>query len=531
MNRRQTRSSGLSGIFYTALIILLAYIAYLNWQQNIASGAVPMENTDRSVGIAPVIEPEILRPHLLPTFPGAEGAGAATPGGRGGRVIEVTNLNDSGPGSLREAVSTRGPRIVVFRVAGVIELTRPLLITEPYLTIAGQTAPGSGITLSGVKNEDGEMIFLRDVHDVVIQYIRIRNGQGGEPGQGQTNIAIDSGTRNILIDHVSLSWSLDENLMIHRNIPEGEDPETWPGISNITIQRSIIAEGLHPHSTGIEIGGESQLEGWREVRDITIHHNLFAHNSHRNPGVGSLHTQIINNVMYNWGSRIGSTWRNIDVDWIGNYFKRGPMSARGNLLLHASFPANEPFNPWPAPSLFVGGNLVLPDSADPGRDNWEMYVNHYTFQPLPEDFRREQPLPFTTVPVEIDTAVEAYESVLADVGANARLACDGSWINNQDDVDKRLISDVIAGTGPVKQPISSAEEVGGLPALQAGTACADSDHDGMPDVWEAARPELNPQKYDANGNDLHPSYTNIEVFLNGTPRNERPGEEKGSPNN
>src|SRR5690606_26825076 len=134
------------------------------------------------------------------------------------------------------------------------------------------------------------------------------SGAHGEAERGQINIAIDSGVHDVIIDHTSLSWTLDENLMIHRNIPDDTDPDAWPGIQKITVQRSILAEGLWPHSTRVQIGGEAELEGWRAVHDITLHHNLFASNSLRNPGIGSAGTQVINNVVYNWGSRLGETW-------------------------------------------------------------------------------------------------------------------------------------------------------------------------------------------------------------------------------
>jgi pectate lyase len=433
-------------------------------------------------------------------------------------VIEVTNLNDSGPGSLREAISASGPRTVVFRVAGVIELERPLLIREPFLTIAGQTAPGGGITLSGVRNQDGEMILLRDVHDVVIRYLRIRSGISAsptnEPGQGQTNIAIDSGSYNILIDHCSLSWSLDENLMIHRNIPDGADPADWPGIYNITIQRSIIAEGLWPHSTGTQIGGEAEVDGWRGVHDITIHHNLYAHNSHRNPGVGASRTQVINNVVYNWANRVGSTIRDIVVDWIGNVFRPGPLSKSGILLVHEAFPKGQPENAWPAPSLYIAGNLAPPTLLDPQADNWPIYEIHDMGEALPGEFRRSEPLPSPTIPVTIQPALEAYASVLGDAGANARVGCRGERLPASDEADQRLVREVLEEKGPRRRPVAHPNEAGGYPEIEPGQPCADSDHDGMPDEWEIAVGDLNPQQDDASGYDLDPYFTNLEMYLN-----------------
>lgn len=467
----------------------------------------------RPVALPPA--PQQIDPTLVPAFPGAEGAGALTPGGRGGRVIAVTNLNDSGPGSLRAAIEAKGPRIVVFQVGGIIELRKPIFIDEPYLTIAGQTAPGGGITLKGTDEGGGKMLVLRDVHDVIIRYLRIRSGAHGEAERGQINIAIDSGVHDVIIDHTSLSWTLDENLMIHRNIPDDTDPDAWPGIQKITVQRSILAEGLWPHSTGVQIGGEAELEGWRAVHDITLHHNLFASNSLRNPGIGSAGTQVINNVVYNWGSRLGETWYASTVDWIGNYFKPGSLSNPDRHLVHAAFFRDSPQERFPPPSLYLYGNIALPDHTNPGTNDWELYVIHYEETPLPNEFLRVESLPHTPIPVTIQTAEEAYHSVLMDVGANARLDCEGNWVANSDAVDMRLVSDVREGTSSSGRFIRHEDEVGGYPQIDSGTGCLDSDHDGMPDAWEVNTNVLDPHADDSAGYDLDPNYTNIEVYLAG----------------
>ncbi len=507
--RRSPARLGLWLLLILALLALGAAAAYLYWRE------VLLVRPDQALVAQLQSAGQSLPPvDLTPAFPGAEGAGSLTPGGRGGQVIEVTNLNDSGPGSLRQAVDTPGPRIVVFRVGGVIELERPIRIREPYLTLAGQTAPGGGITLSGKQNQDGELFILQDVHDVVIRFLRFRNGGDGEPGHGQINIAIDSGTHDIVIDHVSLSWTLDENLMIHRNIPDGEDPAGWPEIYNLTLQWSLIAEGLSPHSTGTQIGGEAEVDGWQGVHDITLHHNLYAHNSHRNPGVGSLRTQVINNVVYNWSPRVGSTWRNIDVDWIGNYFKAGPMSDPDSLLVHVAFPRDRPDQPWPMPSLYVAGNLAPPGRRNPEGDNWDMYRLHYINQPLPQEFRRSQPLSTAGLPVSLQPAAEAYENVLIGAGASARLGCSEGWVYNPDAVDRRLVEEVRRGEGPDKQPPAHENEVGGFAPVEPGEPCPDGDHDGMPDAWEALA-SLDPRRDDSAGYALHDRYTNLEVYLNG----------------
>jgi hypothetical protein len=251
------------------------------------------------------------------------------------------------------------------------------------------------------------------------------------------------------------------------------------------------------------------------VNNITIHHNLYIHNSHRNPGVGSLRTQIINNVIYNWSPRAGSSWRNIDVDWIGNYFKPGPMSNRDMILVHVAFPADQPGQPWPVPSLYIAGNVAPPDFTDPEADNWAMYRLHYVNLPLPDEYRRHEPLPHPPVPVRLQTAQEAYEAVLSGAGASARLACGGGWVANGDAVDQRLIQDARHGTGPGGRPPAHENEVGGFPAIDPGTACPDRDRDGMPDAWELSAAVLDPEVDDSAGFDLDPKYTNLELYLNG----------------
>ena len=260
---------------------------------------------------------------LQPAFPGAQGHGAAALGGRGGRVIAVTHLGDAGPGSLRAALEASGPRIVVFRVGGTIALDSVIRVREPYLTIAGQTAPGGGILIRGA-GDDPLIRLERGVHDVVIRYLRLRNGTGVADGGGTDNLTIRSG-HDIIIDHVSMSWATDENAGFYRK-------EDNPPLERVTIQRSIMSEGLAGHSNGLIVSGtddrsdpENVIEAWRQVRDITIHHNLFAHNTHRNPRVTTAATTAVNNVVYNWRTRIGSTTRGAVFDYVNNFSKVGPM--------------------------------------------------------------------------------------------------------------------------------------------------------------------------------------------------------------
>ena len=199
----------------------------------------------------------------LPAFPGAEGFGATTPGGRGGRVIFVTNLEDGGPGSFRAACDAEGPRIVVFRVSGLITLATPIVIKNPYLTIAGQTAPGDGVCLRNYT-------FIVATHDVVVRYLRSRLGDVS--AQEADSITLASGAHDVILDHCSATWSIDESLSLAGNV------------SNVTVQWCLIAEGLNhsKHSKGAHgYGSLSRANG-----PVTWHHNLWAHNNARNPRLG-----------------------------------------------------------------------------------------------------------------------------------------------------------------------------------------------------------------------------------------------------
>lgn len=448
----------------------------------------------------------------LPAFPGAEGFGALSVGGRGGRIIEVTNLKNAGTGSLRAALEAEGPRIVVFRVGGTIKLYNEIKVTNPYVTVAGQTAPGDGILIRGV---DSKLLSITNgVHDVIIRYLRFRNGSGDTNGFGHDNISINSGY-NIILDHVSMSWSTDENASLFRH-------HNNPPIYNVTIQRSSFGEGLQGHSNGLLISGETDfsdpknpIEAWRGINQISIHHNLFIHNDTRNPRVTSSGTQVINNVIYNWGRKIGETTFGSVVDFINNYAKAGPVSSLDRIFLHENSNPAHPNDPYPDPSIYTEGNIVQPIQTDPNADNWDLWELRFSDAPVPKSYRRSTPLQQAPIPVDVQSADQAYESVLADVGANARLNCLGNWIPNADPVDQRYISDVLNNFGE-NEPIRRPYYGGGYPDIESGTPCEDSDRDGMPNAWENQH-QFNPQDpsdglTDADGD----GYTNVEEYLNGT---------------
>jgi pectate lyase len=255
----------------------------------------------------------ILVKAAIPSFPGAEGAGAFTPGGRGGKVFEVTNLNDSGPGSLRQAIEARGPRIVIFRISGIITLEKLLTISNPYITIAGQTAPGDGICIRGQTTEI-------NTHNVVLRYLRFRRGNIKDRNDGLGGYPVG----NIIVDHCSASWGLDENLSLYRYMKKmpGSPDKKMP-VENMTIQWCISSEALdlNNHAFGATWGG----------KNCSFHHNLFACNTGRIPSIGwGDHFDFRNNVLFNWRHRtVDGGDASSMVNIVANYYKPGPAVNEG----------------------------------------------------------------------------------------------------------------------------------------------------------------------------------------------------------
>jgi pectate lyase len=419
----------------------------------------------------------------IPVFPGAEGFGTRTPAGRGGVVIEVTSLADAGPGTLRAALEHAAPRTVVFRVGGIIELESELVIPHPFVTVAGQTAPGGGICL---KN----MGLTITAHDVLVQHIRVRPGAGGRV-KAENNDAIQilgdrrtgPGGSNVVIDHVSASWGEDETV------------STWHGAHDITISWCIVSEALNrsrhrkqTHSAGLLIGDGSN--------HVTVHHTLMAHNDFRNPLVigGGTH-DIVNNLIYNWGVLAGEvvdTGANSLVNFVGNAFIAGP-STDGH-----SYEVRAPVDGGGSPRLYVAGNIG--PHRDATADEWTLVRDGWDNERPPSREIRAAAA-HATAPVTVSKAAVATESILNGAGATRPL---------RDAVDKRVVNEVRLRTGRI---IDSPRDVGGYPALARGVSPADSDHDGMPDDWEAANgldprdPNDGPSDPDGNG------YTNLEEYL------------------
>ncbi|CAG7646571.1 Ig-like domain-containing protein [Paenibacillus allorhizosphaerae] len=410
-------------------------------------------------------EPEAV-PERLPAFPGAEGAGMYTTGSRGGEVYEVTTLRDGGPGSLRDAVS-KGNRTVVFRVSGTIELVGPLSIKGSNLTIAGQTAPGDGITIAKYETNI-------DADNVMIRYLRFRLG---DTSKREADAFGGRGRRDIVIDHCSTSWAVDEVLSAY-------------AIRNLTVQWSLLGESL---TMSVHQKGAHGYGGIWGGQNVTFHHNLIVHNSSRNPrfpGETPVKDNLIdfrNNVIYNWGFKASYGGENARVNAVGNYYKWGPDTRERakQFMLDPAGPGGQ----W-----YVAGNYI--DGFPEGTaNNWNAVSGADASM-----VKLTQPIPFEHE-VKTQTADEAYETVLQQAGA---------IVPRRDAVDARLVADVRNRTG---RQINSQAEVGGFRKSEPAEAPLDSDHDGMPDSWEKA------QRLDSNNPDDRNrigkgGYTMLENYLN-----------------
>jgi len=423
-----------------------------------------------------------------PAFPGAEGAGRYTRGGRGGAVYEVTTLVDSGPGSLREAVGKGGARTIVFRISGTIHLKSELAVKNGWITIAGQTAPGDGICIA---DHDVQI----KTSQVILRHLRFRLG---DLLKTEEDAIWGRYNKNIVIDHCSASWSVDESMSIYGN-------------DSTTVQWCIISESLylstHPkgaHGYGGIWGGTNS----------SFHHNLFAHHSSRNPRFdGSndicFNVDYRNNVIYNWGFNSAYGGEGGAINMVANYYKYGPATKSG--VRYRIVEPSDGTGKWYIEDNFVTGSPAIT------ANNWAGGVQG--------SFRSEATArayePFPCVPITQQSAEEAYPLVLEYAGAT---------LPKRDAVDARIIQEVISGTATydgtgyeklqgfsdttvVRGIIDSQAQVGGWPELLSLPAPQDSDHDGMPDGWETAQ-GLDPS--DAADRNLvnAEGYTQLEVYLN-----------------
>ena len=416
-------------------------------------------------------------------FPSAEGYGAHTPGGRGGKVFVVNNLNDSGPGSLREAVETDEPRIVVFNVAGTIELESYLDITKPYITIAGQTAPGDGICLKNYP------LNVKRTHDVIVRGLKVRPGvDSGLEGSHLDGIEV-SNSENVIIDHCTISWSSDEGI------------NSWKGNKNVTIQWCMMSEPLNKnlHAKG-EHGFSASLGG----EYSTNHHNLFAHGKGRNPSIGGNHEHSTinldfrNNVIFNYGTRT-CDGKPRSINMVNNYYKPGPAT---NARIKNRIARIDNAGVYGFQGIwYISGNTIE-GQPEISLDNWDGGVE--IDRGLTEEEVRAKE-PFATPEVKMQTAPEAYELVLKYAGAGP---------DRRDAQETRIVSEVRSGQPTYGDGIiDSPEQVGGYPVLAAGTPWTDSDGDGIPDSWETAN-KLDPNDPGDASLVAKNGYTNIENWFN-----------------
>ena len=425
----------------------------------------------------------------LRAFPGADGAGQWSLGGRGGRVYTVTNLQDSGPGSLREAVEASGPRTVVFAVSGTIQLKSELIVRNSRITIAGQTAPGDGITLR-------DHPFTVAADDVVVRYIRSRLGDVTKV-DGDA-IGVVAGKR-IILDHVSASWSSDETLSVAASFKTPE--KSW---DEVTVQWSLIGESLNQTAAkgpGVQHGFGSLVRGAKGSR-VTYHHNLWLHHKDRMPRPGNytLPAQdpvggffdFRSNVFYNWGDE--RSGYNMDFqgthssyNFVDNCYWTGPSSKGAWAFEESSSKAR---------AYFSGNTMNGQLPADP----WSLVRPHKAHLPqgLPDNYKSSQPFP--VAPLQRDPVATACPKVIEVVGASL----------SRDAVDQRLLADFAQRKG---QLINSQNEVGGWPQLRSLPAPLDTDGDGIPDDWEKAN-GLDPRNAkDGVQVDARTGYTHLENYL------------------
>ena len=411
-----------------------------------------------------------------PAFPGAQGYGAATPGGRGGSVIYVTNTNDSGTGSLRAALTASGKRTVVFRVGGVIVLDSTIEITNPFLTIAGQTAPGDGVCIRG-----GNLVIK--TNDVIIRHFCARHGDDTKVNHANADgITIDHGS-NIMIDHFSTSWSLDEAV------------QTWfSDAENITFQYSLFGEPLndpalrpdegHTHGYGPLFGNESNR--------ISFHHNVVAHAERRSPRMSNVQNiDVVNNYIYNWGSAAtqlsddpaSNRKDNFAINIVNNIYKPGPNTNGPNLQ---------------ADNAKAGMGIYISGNTDPDGTSKNTV-----------DIRSGSQSAFVSSPVR---AVHNISTDSTNQVAGI-LATAGRTIPKRDPVDAAIIATVQNGGGKIVNRVRDSA-AGGWPTLRSGTPYPDQDKDGMSDTWESQN-GLNPNNAsDRNADNDGDGYTNLEEFLN-----------------
>lgn len=437
-----------------------------------------------------------LDPAPLPAFPSAVGYGQTATGWRGGAVIKVTNIEDSGPGSLRDCLEGLDmPRICIVETSGTIALDRAIFV-QPNVYLAGQTAPGDGLQLrlSGQDNGSAALI-IKNSHDVLIRSIKSRPGPGAVPTPSVSAILVENSER-VMLDRLSLMFASDQVFSVHVEGGTSRD---------ITLQRSIIAYGLdhanHPkgrHSKGALICSalsDAQARGDR-CGYVTLWKNLFAHNNDRNPDMKStsMPMQVANNVFYNARSQFGEFYDrqgSMEVDYVGNLVLRGPNTRKSRPVYPVElFDFRDDFEV----RIYVDDNLA---ASHRGSDR--------ILPPLTRDQRVSRPLTLEAMPLPLQPATDLLTVVLTDVGDRLPAGRRPS-----DRLDQRVLDDVKQRVGRI---IDHPDQVGGYPAPVQRGALSDRDEDGMNDRWEENHRGLDADRFDAWGDRDGDGWSNLEEYL------------------
>ncbi len=397
-------------------------------------------------------------------FPGAIGHGRNAQGGKGGKIIQVTTLSDSGPGSLRACIDAVGPRVCTFRVGGVIRyLTVRPIIRNPNITIAGETAPGGGIIITHAGGRGATTPFvIKNTHDVIVRHIRVRLDRAGEERRTDSAFIIE-GSHDVILDHVSASWARDENIGGYGNT------------TNITISNSIFAEGVPRHDKCALLSSDPT-----KPQRVSFIGNICAHNGDRNPDINFMPgscVEVVNNILYNANVQFSEVWESYGgtpVSIVNNYYRRGPSTVRLALALDRPRVASKgEAKIYFAGNIMDGHGLAIADIAKP------VIVS-------------TPPCQLTVAP---KSAASAYPDALDQAGAFPR-----------DAVDKRLVAEVRSRTGAIGRNNRF------MPFIEPGEAYADSDRDGMSDSWEISQ-GLNPNVPDAWDDPDGNGWTNLQEFL------------------
>lgn len=511
--------------------------AWHQYEQNVISNDAPVMDEWAKKGkpyIPWASQPSDLPQAAVPAFIGAEGGGKYSFGGRGGKVYVVTSLADSGPGTLREACEAAGPRIVVFNVAGIIHLQKPIYLEAPYITIDGHTAPGDGVCVA----DNG---IVDNAQDVVIRYMRFRRGNPDVFNRHGTHYGDPVG--NIILDHISASWGCDQNMDTYRHLytPTNGGPTLKLPSVNVTIQWCITYEALniYNHAFGGDWGGRNSM----------FDHNLLACNTGRNPSVAMTYDfNFVNNVLFNWRHRsVDGGDSNSVFNIINNYFKPGPATMNNAVRYRILEPAQswnkaEHISRWG--KAYVAGNIVegYPKVTE---DNWDGGVQ---FNKAPDadatgeiskglindsnanaqiisQVRVDKPFPMPQVTIQ--SAQDAYKSVLKYAGAT---------LPKRDSVDERAITETRTGkvwsegkefTPPLHMKglakndvgfagngiITDISQVGGYPEYK-GEPIKDLGADGIPLSWKK-KYHLDVNDPDLASKDLQgDGYTVMDKYLN-----------------